>query len=219
METRTDIYATKLLKRRWLSRKTFEIELTKPSSFKYKPGQRICVIYNSVDRDYSLASTPSDDELVLCIRKVAEGALSPQLSMAPIGSRLDFTGPHGYFTYRPSPRPAIFIATGTGIAPFCSIVRSGVTEYTLLHGVTLTDDLYYHAVFRSTAKLYVPCVSETGIASDKYFHGRVTDYLQLHLASGRYDFYLCGRQEMIRDVTFLVDEKFPESFVHTEIYY
>jgi len=219
METKTDIRATKLLKRRWLSGKTFELELEKPSSFKYEPGQRICLIYNSISRDYSLVSAPAENELVLCIRQVGGGMLSPRLSTASVGSRLDFTGPHGYFTFQPSPRPAIFIATGTGVAPFCSMARSGIEDYTLLHGVSVAEDLYYGSVFQSTAKRYIPCLSETNDPSETFFKGRVSNYLQTNLAPGVYDFYLCGRQEMIRDVTFLVDEKFQGSHIYTELYY
>lgn len=219
METKTDIHLTQLLKRRWLSGKTFEIELAKPLSFEHKPGQRIGLIYNSVSREYSIVSAPAENELVLCIRQVAGGMLSPQLSRVSVGSRLDFTGPHGYFTFQPSPRPAIFIATGTGIAPFCSMARAGIEDFTLLHGVSVAEDLYYHSVFQSTAKRYIPCLSETFSPSGAFFKGRVNDYLQTHLATGVYDFYLCGRQEMIRDVTFLVDEKFQGSHIYTELYY
>ena len=219
METNTDIYSTKLLKRRWLSKKTLEIRLEKPPLFTFKPGQRICLIYNAVERDYSMVSSPAEDDLILCIRNVEEGVLSPQLSSATMGTRLEFTGPHGYFTFQPSPRPAIFIATGTGIAPFCSIASSGVTDITILHGVTLSDDLYYADFLRSSVKRYVPCLSKPGESFVDHFTGRVTDYLKQRLAPGAYDFYLCGRSEMIRDATLLIDERFTGSFIYTEQYF
>ena len=219
METNTDIYSTKLLKRRWLSKKSFEIRLEKPPLFTFKPGQRICLIYNAVERDYSMVSTPADNDLILCIRNVKEGLLSPQLSAVTMGTRLEFTGPHGYFSFQPSPRPAIFVATGTGIAPFCSIVNSGGTDITLLHGVTFADDLYYADFLRSAVKHYVPCLSIPDDSFADYFTGRVTDYLQQQLAPGAYDFYLCGRSEMIRDATLLIDERFAGSFIYTEQYF
>ncbi|MDB4443970.1 hypothetical protein N9174_01345 [bacterium] len=92
----------------------------------------------------------------------------------------------------------------------------------LLHGVRTPSELYYESLFRTAAKGYVPCL--TSVAKDapvpeSAFYGRVTQYLQKHLPSGAYDFYLCGRQDMIRDVTFLVDERFPWSFIYTEIFY
>jgi hypothetical protein len=57
------------------------------------------------------------------------------------------------------------------------------------------------------------------MSPEGFYYGRVTDYLYNNLAPGRYDFYLCGRREMIRDVTICVDEIFPDSLVFTEIFY
>lgn len=193
--------------------------MTKPESFKYKPGQCIRLIHDTVERDYSLVTAPTDPNLALCIRNIEGGILTSGLSSAPVGSRLNFNGPHGYFTFGPSTRPAVFVATGTGSAPFVSMARSGVTGFTLLHGVSSAADMYYASVFQSTAKHYITCFSETTESSDEFFQGRVTDYLQKNLAPGLYDFYLCGRREMIRDVTFLVDERFPGSFIYTEVFY
>jgi benzoate/toluate 1,2-dioxygenase reductase subunit len=219
VETKAENYASELIERRWLSKKSFEITLTKPKYFRYIPGQWIRLRQSAVERDYSLVSSPTDPNLALCIRNIERGILSAGLSNTPIGSRFKFNGPHGYFTYRPSNRPAVFVATGTGLAPFVSMARSGVAGYILLHGVDSAADLYYAAVFKSAAKQYVPCISETDSLSGEYFRGRVTDFLRKNLAAGLYDFYLCGRREMIRDVTLLVDEKFPGSFLFTETFY
>ena len=219
MEAKTDIYSTKLLKRRRLSEKTLEIRLEKPPLFTFKPGQRISLRYRTVERDYSVVSSPAENDLILCIRNVQEGILSPQLSAVTIGTGFKFTGPHGYFTFQPSPRPAIFVATGTGIAPFCSIVSAGVTDVTLLHGVTLAEDLYYADFLRTAVKSYVGCLSSLDDRSGNNFNGRVTDYLQTHLVPGMYDFYLCGRSEMIRDATLMIDERFTGSFIYTEQYF
>jgi ferredoxin-NADP reductase len=153
---------------------------------------------------------------------VEKGQFSPVLTAAEIGRKFSFTGPYGYFTYRPSERPAVFVATGTGIAPFLSISRSGVTEFTLLHGVRTAADLHYQDFFRRTARLYVPCLSaspDQAGAIENGFGGRVTRYLKAYFPPGTYDFYLCGRQEMIRDVTLLVDEQFPGSLVYTETFF
>ena len=219
METKSNIYSSKLLERRWVSKKAFEIRIEKPPLFTFEPGQRICLSYNSVERDYSMVSPPADNDLVLCIRNVDGGKLSSQLSSVSMDALLNFSGPHGYFTFQPSTRPAIFMATGTGIAPFCSMVNSGVTDITLLHGVMLSDDLYYAAFLRSTVKCYIPCLSNPDESSADYFAGKVTDYLKTHLAPEAYDFYLCGRSEMIRDATHLIDDKFPGSLIYTEQYY
>ena len=216
------LYTTELLSRRWITEETFVIELTRPLSFQFTAGQRIRFFHQNTERDYSLITQPAASPLALLVSKVAGGQFSPMLASAAIGTRFAITGPHGYFTYRPSTRPAVFVATGTGIAPFLSMVRSGITGFTLLHGVRSINELYYEIPFRRAALSYVPCLSTapsefgkpgTGVS------GRVTQYLEEHLPPGNYRFYLCGGQEMIRDVIYLIDERFPGSLVYTEIFY
>ena len=107
----------------------------------------------------------------------------------------------------------------TGTAPFCSMARSGISGFTLLHGVSIIDDLYYMSLFQQAAKTYVPCLTETQKLPANAFGGNVVEYLQRNLEPKAYDFYLCGRREMIRDVTLLIDERFPESLVYTELFY
>jgi benzoate/toluate 1,2-dioxygenase reductase subunit len=211
-------YSTEIIEHRWLSKKAFEITLRRPKTFNFKPGQRINLKYKNSERDYSLASSLDESHLTLCIRYVEGGLLSQTIGDAGIGTRLSFYGPHGYFTFKPSPRPAVLVASGTGIAPFRSMVRSGTSPDFLLHGVETSEDLYYSEEFQSVAESYIPCLSQSK-NSQTYFRGRVTDYLQMHLPPDNYDFYLCGRQEMIRDATLLVDELFEGSNIYTETFY
>ena len=221
-ETSANVYVTELLERRWLSKKAFEIDLTRPASFEFKPGQGIRFIHETRVRDYSLISTPADSTLALCVRYLEEGIFTPILASAKIGTRFYFTGPYGYFTFRPSRRPAVFVATGTGIAPFLSMGRSGIKGVRLLHGVRAPQELYYESFFRTIARLYVPCLSEVAAESagpPGTYCGKVTGYLERLLPPMPYDFYLCGRQEMIRDATLLVDERFQDSIVYSEIFY
>jgi ferredoxin-NADP reductase len=215
-------YHTEILARRWLCDIAFELTLKRPKSFECIPGQRIRFLYEGLERDYSLISTMKDPHLGLCVRLVKGGQFSPRLASSPIGAPFTFSGPHGYFTLRASPRRTVLIATGTGIAPFVSMVRAGLTDFILLHGVKTTEELFYESLLREAAHLYIPCLSWVRDASSQAsggFSGRVTAYLEQTLPSGVYDFYLCGRRDMIHDVTLLVDEHFPGSLVYTEIYY
>jgi ferredoxin-NADP reductase len=215
----TAIYTTELLKRRWLSKKTFEAVLSRPAGFEFTPGQRIRLLHQSLERDYSLINDTADSNLALCVRSVTGGRFSPLLSTAAIGKSFQFTGPHGYFVYRKSVRQPIFIATGTGVAPFSALARSGVKGYLLLHGVRQQEELYYAALLRQKSRQYIACLTEETPAGTEFFHGRVTDFLETQLKAGAYDFYLCGREDMIRDVIWLVDDKFSGSLVYTEIFY
>lgn len=221
-DTTSGNHQAQLLSRRRLSEKAFEIELTRPESFAFMAGQRITIQEGAIERDYSLVSPPDVPTLSLCIRQVPGGHLSPVLGSKRIGARIRFSGPHGYFLFRVSPRQAVFVATGTGIAPFVSMARAGCRGFTLLHGVQTRSELYYREVFTGRADAYLPClsgISKGPSSGDPWFRGRVTEYIASRLPRDTYDFYLCGREEMIRDVIYLVDEGFPGSHVYTEIFY
>lgn len=220
-----DVYrieTTELLKRQWLSKNAFEIKLSRPASFGFEAGQTIRFIHQSIERYYSLLSTPHDPILGLCIHRVPEGQFSPIFAHAEIGTRFKFTGPHGYFTFKPSSRQAVFVASGTGIAPFVSMGRSGVTNFILLHEAAQVEDLYYQNLFHKITSNYVPCLLEAASPDPSptgAFHGGAASYLIKNLPSGSYDFYLCGEREMIRGVTVLIDERFAGSYVYTEVFY
>ena len=213
------VYEAELLERHWLSDKTFEVVLSRPTGLKFVPGQRIRLFHQLLERDYSLVNKTTDTRLTLCVRHVTVGKFSPLLAAAPIGTRFDLTGPHGYFTFRKSAHTPVFVATGTGIAPFAAMALSGVGGYVLLHGVRKPKELYYAALLQSQARQYVGCLTGGRPQATGNFSGRVTDYLTTELKKDAYDFYLCGREDMIRDVTWLVDDHFPESHVYSEVFY
>jgi len=218
-------YRAQIIDRRWLSPTTFELGLRRPSAFIFQAGQFIRFrrddITEIMERDYSLIVAPSDPDIRLLVRDTAAGGYSTFLGKTEIGTALEFMGPLGYFTYQSDARPAVFVATGTGIAPFVSMARSGISGFVLLHGVQTAVDLYYEAFFRRLALRYVPCLSITTDASSPRdaFHGRVTVFLADRLPPGRYDFYLSGRREMIRDATLIIDDRFSGSRVYSEIFY
>jgi ferredoxin-NADP reductase len=212
-------YATALIERRWLSKKAFEIVLERPADFDFQPGQRIQIFHEDIERDYSLSSAPSERNLALCIRNIEGGAMSSVLSSIDIGTNLTFSGPFGYFIFQSDQRKPVFVATGTGIAPFYSMLRAGISDVTLLHGVRNPEELYYTAEIKKSAGSYVACLSETANNHVDHYSGRVTDYLAKELPQDIYDFYLCGSGEMIRDVILLVDERFPGSNIYTEPFF
>ena len=218
----TVIETTQVISRRWLSESAFEVELSRPRHFHFKAGHTIQLVYQDQKRYYSLASAPSDLTLILCVNFIAKGYFSPLLASAEIGFKLGFTGPHGYFTFSPSPRSPVFIATDTGIAPFVSMARSGMRDFTLLHGARHAGELYYQDLLRQSAQKYLPIVweipDEVHVTSG-LFHGKMVNLLAQHLEPGCYDFYLCGWQKMIKDVTHLIDDRFPGSHVYTEVFY
>jgi benzoate/toluate 1,2-dioxygenase reductase component len=216
----SQLYEVRLVSRKWISEEILELAFNRPAGFTFSPGQRIRLIHEKAERDYSPISSPQDFHLMFLIKVVEGGALTPVLAEATIGTSFSFTGPHGYFVRLPSDRPAVFVATGTGVAPFISMARSGVKGFIMVHGVKRTEELHERSLLRDAAEDYVACISDPppGAGAD-VFRGRVTTYIRSRLNPGAYDFYLCGRKDMIRDVTIIVDERFPGSSVYAETFY
>jgi hypothetical protein len=147
---------------RWLSEKTFEIRFERPDRFAYLPGQKIGFVDGSRRRDYTLLGPAEADELALCVRLVVGGRFSPKLARADRGERFQVTAPFGYFTFKASARPAVFVAAGTGIAPFVAYARAGVRGFDLLHGVRSPMELYYRETLSAAARRYAGSVRRTG---------------------------------------------------------
>jgi ferredoxin-NADP reductase len=113
--------SARILARTWRTDQTFEIRLEKPGSFQFSAGQSVRLAPGPHERDCSLLSGPRDDHLALYVELVEAGAVSPFLARAEPGEVVGFSGPNGFFTFAPSERSAVFVATGTGIAPFVSM--------------------------------------------------------------------------------------------------
>ena len=200
-----------------LTRNSFELLLKRPEGFTFDSGQYIRIYHESLERDYTLASGPAEPELRLVIRAFPGGRVSTYLSTVGTGEPIRFYGPMGYFVFRGSERTPVFIATGTGVAPFVAMSRAGIKGYVFLHGAKDPVSLLYRADLEKNAARYVPCLSEQ-TAGDA-FSGRVTDYLNHMDAAQDYDFYLCGHQEMIRDAFQIIDERFSGARIHSEVFY
>src|SRR5580658_1833468 len=129
----------------------------------FTPGQFVsftdAVDGKKITRAYSIASAPGDsNRFELCLNLVTDGHLSPRLfSMRP-GESVEMLPPLGQFVIRHPDRDAVLIATGTGIAPFRSILRAHLNDssraFTLLFGVRHEHSLMYRAEFEEMARRY-----------------------------------------------------------------
>lgn len=95
------------------------------TNFKFLEGQYIDVIQNSVRRSYSIASTSAQNEISLLIKRFQNGKMSDYwFNHAKENDLLRIEGPKGTFFLRDFTKPFLFLATGTGIAPIISILKS-----------------------------------------------------------------------------------------------
>lgn len=214
-------YTASLVNRHWPAPGILELRLTRPADVSFFPGQFLRFVMDGYERDYTLISAPEAETIDFCIAMVEGGRFSGDIQKAKIGARLLLSGPHGRFVFQGPLNPAVFVATGTGVAPFVAFCRSGVGAALLLHGVGTPERLIYRDVLQSALHGYVPCISrpsESRSRTEHHFSGRVTDYLERRLKPGTYDFYVCGQRAMIRDVTAIIDDRFSESRLFIETY-
>jgi ferredoxin-NADP reductase len=156
-------------------------------------GQYIGLRYGGTSRAYSLANSPTEDELEICVRRVPGGRLSPTLcDDLSVGAEVTVRGPYGELVLNDhSPRDIVFLATGTGVAPLKGMIdylfETGRDEYEgekrdvwLFLGAAWQDDLPYREAFRRYQKRhdnfhFVPCLSRELSLSE--WDGE-TDYVQ-----------------------------------------
>ena len=188
------------------------------NGFEFQAGRLITVHGRepSHDRSYTIASGEQDEHLQILIRVIPNGKLTPVLARLKPGDPLEFSGPFGEFVIRDIAKPLLFVATGTGVAPCRSYVRTHPDlKLTLVHGVRAAEDLFYREQFESYP--YFPCVSrETGTG----FHGRVTSFFESFAFDRDSHFHLCGANEMIFDMQVLLRKLGVDDFhIFTEAYY
>lgn len=208
---------SRVISARALAAGTVELTLER-AGMTFCAGQEIIVHGSDPqdDRTYSIASGESDDWLILLIRVIPHGTVSPRLAALRAGDPIAFSGPTGSFTLRDPKAPCLFVATGTGIAPFRSFLRTYPDlRPVLLHGVRTPSELYWRGEIEPRCERYLPCISR-----DPDHPRRVTDLLrELALPEGAHA-YLCGGNPMIREARdVLLRRGVPADAIRGEPYY
>jgi ferredoxin--NADP+ reductase len=192
------------------------------NDLKFRAGQHITLGLpgDNQIREYSIYSNIYQPFLEVLIREVDVGSVSRKLHRVRKGDLLKVDGPFGFFTLNEgkiTDGNYLFIATGTGIAPFHSIAGSHPNlNYQILHGVRYANEAYERNSYPKDR--YVLCTSRDAKGD---FQGRVTDYLALqdkvHLNTL---VYLCGNVEMIYEVyDILTSQGLSPDQIKTEVYF
>lgn len=135
--------------------KTFRLERTDGPLPPFRPGQYVN-LFVDVDgvltsRPYSIASRPGSPYLELTVRDKPGGFVAPYLlSQIEAGDELESSGPAGHFYHEPliDGNDLVFLAGGSGITPFMSIIRDALhnnrpLQIHLLYGSRSPDDVIY----------------------------------------------------------------------------
>jgi ferredoxin-NADP reductase len=213
-------YPHKVLKVKSLTKTSFILRIEK-KAIRFKAGQHINVgpDDNMLNREYSIYSSENDPYIEVLVKEVKDGAVSPKLGELKKGDIVLIEDPSGYFTLPfdyTIYSSLLFVATGTGIAPFHSFVKSyPKLNYHLIHGITDASEACERDFYGSLNLTL--CTSQK---QDGDFHGRVTQWLQQNDLSGYQHIYLCGNRNMINDAFTLLQEKgFPMENIRAEAYF
>lgn len=218
---------------------TFEGEKVLPENpdFHFEAGQFVSVVVpgagpggRDLRRAYSIASAPEVRPVELCVKLVEGGPGTNYLYQLRSGDVFKGFAPYGDFTYEPKPgRFACFIATGTGIAPFRSMVQSHAYRASpperawCLMGVRSKEELCYIEDMEREAGLEWVTAVTAPFGDYKGFVGRVTDWLRaqgMDFPWHQTEFYMCGSGPMITEVKSILHEKgVQKDSIHQEKYY
>ena len=194
-------------------------------------------------RPYSVASAPAEagtDGYELFVRLVPIMRFTTLLWRLPIGHRMRMIGPKGRFLLEPDDRRThLYVSTGTGIAPFISMIRQSMVDRAprktvILNGCSYADELGYVEELESLEAEkryplhYVPTISRPADPRNAGWAGRtgrvetiVADVCREYgLRPERTVVYICGNPDMILNAEReLMDKGFPEFHVKKELYW
>jgi len=216
------------------------------ASVPFEPGQYLTIGVESagklVQRPYSVASSPrvADEGYEYYVRLVDGGLFTPLLWRLQPGHPMHQKGPKGKFVLQPEDdRIHVFISSGTGIAPFISMMKTLIAQGSprpavVLHGVSFVEDLGYRELLEGWQRsgeypcTYIPTVSRPVAAQNVGWSGRtgrvetvVNDvYDDLRLTPDDSIAYICGNPDMILAVEETLQGRgFPETQIKKELYW
>jgi ferredoxin/flavodoxin---NADP+ reductase len=212
----------------------------------FEPGQYLTIGVESngklIQRPYSVASSPRDaaDGYEFYVRLVNGGIFTPLLWQLDVGHGMSMRGPKGKFILRPDDdRQHVFISSGTGVAPFISmmktLIRDGAPRPAIvLHGASYEHDLGYRELLQEWQTsgeypvVYIPTVSRPGSPENERWDGRVgrvesiipAIYDEFGLTPENSIAYICGNPDMILAAEATLAERgFPEEQIKKELYW
>ncbi len=195
----------------------FRVAFPAGTEFRFQAGQFVNFILDlpgqpkTIKRPYSIASPPIwNGYLDFIWKRVEGGIVTNHLWDMKQGEPLKIQGPLGVFTFRkPMPKNLVFVSTGTGIAPFRSMIHELVHQGTSckiwnFFGTRYEDQILYQNEFEELAKKYAGLRNVFTVSRPRTWTGE-KDYVQILLKKYIQDvsdthIYICGLTKMIQDV-------------------
>ncbi len=213
------------------------IELPEAESFDFKPGQFVTLDLpihekrNKRWRSYSIASMPNGSNIIELVIVYMDGGLGTDyiFSNIEVGSELLLRGPQGVFVLPDEmPEDLFMICTGTGIAPFRSMInyiKKNLKPHNniyLIFGTRTKEDLLYYDELKTLDEQMEKFQYHPTLSREKWF-GRTgyvhPVYEQLAKDKPNAKFMLCGWKVMVDEAKQrILDMGFDKSAIHLELY-
>lgn len=210
-----------------LAESIVELTFKTEKELNYKAGQFITIKICDNEaspcfRAYSLASAPKNKKIKLCVKIIEGGRGSNWICGLNIGDSVEYMGPNGKFIFhktdRETDKKILFVATGTGIAPFKAIIKDELkngnkNEMELLFGLRHIKNIFYKKFFEKLVEKYknfhfTITLSQPENESWNEKKGRVTDILKnKNIDTKNTEIYICGLKTMVDDVEKILLEK------------
>ena len=210
--------------------------------FPFEPGQYATLglmgAEKLIQRPMSVSSSADDlSEYEFFIRLVQGGGFTPLLWERSVGDPINIKGPKGKFLLQDDGRRALFVASGTGLAPFISMIetlrdRNQTRDVVLLHGVSYDNDLAWRQQLTELEQggafplRYVGTISRPQACPEwTGCTGRVEAIIESQLdehglTPETATIYLCGNPDMITAVEEIAAARgFPPEQVRKELYW
>jgi NAD(P)H-flavin reductase len=212
-------------------------ELVEPHEISFVAGQYVSVKVSDAGerRSYSIVSSPDIKHGFELALDISPGGIGSRYFQGlQFGQEIQALGPMGRFVIEdaaPEVEPAlVFIATGSGIAPFRSMlldmlqVRHDTRPMILYWGLRHEAELFWELEFQNLSRdfpnfSFHPVISQ-GTSEWTLCKGRVTDCLNTHGVIQPAGYYLCGSQPMIEGTSAQLQQAgIDQSCIHHEKFY
>ncbi|KKR01032.1 MAG: oxidoreductase FAD/NAD(P)-binding subunit, CDP-4-dehydro-6-deoxyglucose reductase [Microgenomates group bacterium GW2011_GWC1_39_12] len=214
-----------------LSPHVYEFTFQVPREMTFMPGQYATfIIDNQTRRQYSFASpciNPKEFEIVVDVTPMGPG--SKFFLEKNVGDAIEILAPLGTFYLDIPTTSVVFIATGTGIVPFRTMIEEYLTSggkenIVLLWGLRHEEDIFWKDILEGWQQKYpnfhYSIVLSKPSDSWQGKKGHVTEHIREEILTiETHTFYLCGNRHMISDVkTDLLAHQVPEDYIKTEMF-
>ena len=191
------------------------LKFSVPEDFDFKPGQYVSLTIpfdgKKLRRPYSIASSPGKDFIELCV-KIVDGPGSKFINSLVEGGKVEFFGPAGKFVIDEDAKnnDMIFVAVGTGITPFASMIENLLDigfqkKIILLKGFRYEENILYDEKFSKLAEKHNNFKFYNILSRPKNQEfgnkGYVQNFLEKYLPENfQGNIYICGLSPMINSV-------------------